>query len=87
MYSWTALLTSQYVAETPWNMIGSTLLYLCWFWTVGYPSSRAAYTFLVYSVMYPMYYTSFAFAVAAMVPTAELAALLFSVLFSFAFTL
>jgi hypothetical protein len=34
-----------------------------------------------------MFYTSLAYAVAAMVPTAELAALLFSVLFSFTFTL
>jgi ATP-binding cassette subfamily G (WHITE) protein 2 (SNQ2) len=83
MYSWTALLTSQFLAEIPWNMFGSALFFLCWFWTVGYSSSRAGYTFLVYAVIFPLYYTSFAQAVAALVPAPELAALLFSVLFSF----
>jgi len=83
MYNWTALLTSQLLAEIPWNIIGSSLFFLCWFWTVGFPNSRAGYTYLVYAVLFPLYYTSFAQAVASMVPSAELAALLFSVLFSF----
>lgn len=83
MYNWTALITSQFLAEIPWNIFGSSLFFLCWFWTVGYSNSRAAYTFLVYAVIFPLYYTSFGQAVASMVPAPELAALLFSVLFSF----
>ncbi|KAG5650931.1 hypothetical protein H0H81_010506 [Sphagnurus paluster] len=68
MYSWTALITAQLLVEIPWNILGSTLLYFCWYWTVGFESSRAGYTYL---------------AVAAMCPSAEIAALAFSILFSF----
>ncbi|KAF8235559.1 hypothetical protein L208DRAFT_1457957 [Tricholoma matsutake] len=83
MYSWTALLTSQFLVETPWNLFGATGFFFCWYWTIGFPSSRAAYTFLVFCVIFPMYFTSFAQAVAAMVPTADLAGLIFSVLFCY----
>ncbi|KAG6865226.1 hypothetical protein C0991_004284 [Blastosporella zonata] len=83
MYSWTALVTSQILAEMPWNILGSTLLYLCWFWTVGFDSSRAGYTYLALGIIYPMYYTTIGLAVAAMSPSPEIAALLFSFLFSF----
>src|ERR1700742_2422871 len=83
MYSWTALLTSQIVAELPWNILGSSLFFLCWFWTVGYDNSRAGYTYLIFGVLFPLYYTSFAMAVASMVGSAEIAAIIFSFLFSF----
>ncbi|RDB27092.1 Brefeldin A resistance protein [Hypsizygus marmoreus] len=86
MYSWTALITSQFLAEIPWNFLGSGLLFLCWFWTVGFDNSRAGYTYLMFGVMFPLFYTSFAMAVAAMVANAEMAALVFSVLFSFVLT-
>jgi ATP-binding cassette subfamily G (WHITE) protein 2 (SNQ2) len=87
MYNWTALVASQFLAELPWNFLGSGLFFLCWYWTVGFPSSRAGYTYLLFGVIFPLFYTSLAQAVAAMMPTAELAALLFSVLFSFILTL
>ncbi|KAG6909484.1 hypothetical protein DXG01_017206 [Tephrocybe rancida] len=83
MYSWTALVTSQILVELPWNILGSTLLYLCWFWTVGFDSSRAGYTYLGLGIVFPLYYTTIGQAVAAMAPNAEIAALLFSFLFSF----
>ncbi|KAG6860184.1 hypothetical protein C0995_014729 [Termitomyces sp. Mi166 len=83
MYSWTALITSQILIEIPWNIVGSTLLYFCWYWTVGFDSSRAGYTYLGLGIVYPLYYTSIGQAVAAMSPNAEIAALLFSFLFSF----
>ncbi|KAK0203605.1 pleiotropic drug resistance ABC transporter [Desarmillaria ectypa] len=86
MYHWSALLTAQFLAELPWNILGSGVYFLCWFWTVGYPSSRAGYTFLVMAVIFPLYYTSLGQAVASMVPNAELAAILFSFLFSFVMT-
>ena len=87
MYSWTALVTAQILAEVPWNMLGSTLFFICWYWTVGFATSRAGYTFLVYSVVNPIYYTTIGQAVAAMSPSPEIAALLFSFLFSFVITL
>ncbi|KAF8069197.1 pleiotropic drug resistance ABC transporter [Lyophyllum atratum] len=86
IYSWTAWVSSQYLAEIPWNILGSSLFFLCWYWTVGFDNSRAGYTYLMYCVTFPLYYTSLAMAVAAMAPSAEIAALLFSVLFSFILT-
>jgi ATP-binding cassette subfamily G (WHITE) protein 2 (SNQ2) len=87
MYSWTALITSQMLAEIPWNILGSSLFFLCWYWTVGFESSRAGYTYLLFGFIFPAYYTSIAQAVASMVPNAEIAALVFSFLFSFVLTL
>ncbi|KAJ3538407.1 hypothetical protein NM688_g6524 [Phlebia brevispora] len=83
MYSWTALITSQILAELPWNVLGSTLFFLCWFWTVGFASDRAGFTYFMYCVVNPMYYTTIGQAIAAMSSTAEIAALLFSFFFSF----
>jgi ATP-binding cassette, subfamily G (WHITE), member 2, SNQ2 len=83
MYSWTALLASQILIEIPWNFFGTTLYFFCFYWTVGLDSSRAGYTYLVLCVVYPIYYSTIGQAVAAMASNAEIAALLFSVLFSF----
>lgn len=104
MYSWTALVTSQILAEVPWNIIGSSFYFFCWYWTVGFPDSRAGYTYLMICVLNPIYYTTigqvrcrlrhvffslkqFVQAIAAMSPNAEIAAMLFSLLFSFVLTL
>lgn len=87
MYSWTALVTSQILAEIPWNILGSSLFYLCWYWTVGFANSRAGYTYLMLGVMFPTYYTTIGQSVAAMSPNAEIAGLLFGFLFSFVITL
>ena len=60
MYSWTALLTAQILAEVPWNILGSSLFFLCWYWTVGYSSEamRAGYVYLALGVLFPLYYTT-----------------------------
>ncbi|TFK38227.1 pleiotropic drug resistance ABC transporter [Crucibulum laeve] len=86
MYSWTALVTAQFLGEIPWNIIGSTLFFLCWFWTVGFENSRAGYTYLMLGVTFPLYYTTFGMVTASMVPNAETAAILFAFLFSFVLT-
>ncbi|KAF8206137.1 pleiotropic drug resistance ABC transporter [Mycena galopus ATCC 62051] len=83
VYSWTALVTSQLLSELPWNFLGSSLYFVCWYWTVGFDSSRAPYTFLMLGFIFPLWYTSLGQAVAAMAPTAEIAGILFSLLFSF----
>ncbi|KAJ7168526.1 pleiotropic drug resistance ABC transporter [Mycena filopes] len=85
-YSWSALVTSAFLSELPWNILGSSIYFLCWFWTVGFDNSRAGFTYLMLGVIFPLYYTSFAQAVAAMAPSPELAAVLFSFLFSFVLT-
>lgn len=83
VYSWTALLSSQILSELPWNILGSSIFFLCWYWTVGFDSSRAGYTYLMYGVVFPLYYTTIGQAVASVSPTAEIAAILFSLLFTF----
>jgi ATP-binding cassette, subfamily G (WHITE), member 2, SNQ2 len=85
MYSWTALITAQLVTEIPWNLLGTSFFFICWYWTVGFPSDRGGFTYLILLV-FSMYYTTFASAVAAMSPNAEIAAILFSFLFSFVLT-
>ncbi|KAI9065216.1 pleiotropic drug resistance ABC transporter [Trametes sanguinea] len=86
MYSWTALVTSQILIELPWNILGSSLYFLCWYWTVGFPTDRAGFTYFMLGFWFPLYYTTIGQAVASMAPNAEIAALLFSFLFSFVLT-
>lgn len=83
MYSWSAWVTAQILVELPWNMLSGAVLFFCWFWTVGYPTDRAGYTFLMLMVLMPFYYTTVGQAMAAMSPSVEIAALLFTSLFSF----
>ena len=83
MYSWTALVTSQIFVEIPYNLFGTGLYFLCWYWTVGFENSRAGYTYLFFAVLFPVYYTTIGQAVASMAPNPAIASVLFSTLFSF----
>ena len=86
IYSWPALVTSQILVEIPWNILGSTFFFFCWYWTIGFPTDRGGYTYLMLGILFPTYYTTIGQAVAAMSPTAEIAGILFSFLFSFVLT-
>lgn len=83
MYNWTALVMSQLVAELPWNVTSSGMFFLCWYWTVGYPTGRAGYTFLVISIAFPFYYTTLGHGIASMSPTAPVASIYFTTLVIF----
>ncbi|KIJ59863.1 hypothetical protein HYDPIDRAFT_99818, partial [Hydnomerulius pinastri MD-312] len=83
MYKWTALIASQLIVELPWNILGSSLFFFPWFWIVGFPSTRAAYTFLTYCVIFPLYYTTIGQAVASVAPSPFVASLIFATLFAF----
>ena len=87
MYSMSAWVTGQILAELPWNVSGGILLFFCWYWTAGYPTERAGFTFLIFAVLVPFHYTTFGQAVAAISPTVEVATLLFTCVFSLAMTL
>jgi ATP-binding cassette subfamily G (WHITE) protein 2 (SNQ2) len=87
MYSWTALITAQILGELPLNIVGSSIYFLMWYWLVGFPSSRAGYSYLMLGIMYPMYYTTFGLWVAAMSPNPAIAAQLFGFFFGFVITL
>ncbi|KAJ3537090.1 hypothetical protein NMY22_g5742 [Coprinellus aureogranulatus] len=86
MYSWTAFLTTQMLVEIPWNILSASIMFLTWFWTVGFENSRAGYTYLMLSVINPIYYTTMGQAVASFSPSAEIGNLLFSLLFTFVLT-
>ena len=83
MFAWSTFLVSEILIEIPWNMLGSSLFFFCWYWTSGFDSSRAAFSYLFYCVVFPLYYTTFGQAVVAISPNAVIASTLFSVLFSF----
>ncbi|KAH7882924.1 ABC-2 type transporter-domain-containing protein [Phlebopus sp. FC_14] len=83
MYSWTALIPSLIIIELPWNILSSSIFFCCWYWTVGFETSRAGFTYLLYGIVFPFYYTTIGQAIAAMAPSAVIASLLFSTLFSF----
>ncbi|KAG1857398.1 ABC-2 type transporter-domain-containing protein [Suillus subalutaceus] len=83
MYHWTALVMSQLVAELPWNITSSATFFFCSYWTVGYPINRAGYTFLMLSVAFPLYYTTFGQSIASMAPTAPVASVYFTTLVIF----
>jgi ATP-binding cassette subfamily G (WHITE) protein 2 (SNQ2) len=83
MFTWSAFLVSEILIEFPWNMLGSSLVFFCWYWASGFDSSRAAFSYLFYCIVYPLYYTTFGQAVVVISPNGVVAATLFGVLFSF----
>ncbi|KAF9526334.1 pleiotropic drug resistance ABC transporter [Crepidotus variabilis] len=86
IYSWTALITSQLIVELPWNILGSSLFFLTWYWTSKMPTDRGGYAYLEIGILFPLYYTTIAQSFASMSPNAEVAAIIFGFLFSFVLT-
>jgi ATP-binding cassette subfamily G (WHITE) protein 2 (SNQ2) len=58
----------------PLNIIGSSLYFLYFYWTVGLDSDRAGYTYMVFGVIFPIYYGTNGRAVASVAPNANIAA-------------
>ncbi|KAF8593780.1 hypothetical protein BDV93DRAFT_566150 [Ceratobasidium sp. AG-I] len=86
IYSWAPSVISSLLVELPFNTIGSVFFFFCWYWTVGFENGRAGYMWLMLCICFPLYYTSFSQAVAAVAPDARIAGILFSFLFSFVIT-
>ncbi|KAI0316079.1 pleiotropic drug resistance ABC transporter [Amylostereum chailletii] len=82
MYRWSALLTAQILGEIPWNIIGSCCYFSIWYWLIGFPTERAGYAALLMGLVYPLFYTTLAQAVAAVASTPEIAGVIFSFVFS-----
>lgn len=83
IYSWSAFITAYLLVEIPWNLFGSLLLFLSFYWTVGFSANRLGYSYLMLGVVFPLYYSSFALVVASIAPSPDVGNLLFSTLFSF----
>ncbi|KAF8749247.1 ABC transporter [Rhizoctonia solani] len=80
MYSWPAQVAASILVELPFNIVGASFFFFCWYWTVGYPTSadRTGYAFFVLCFIFPIYYTTFSQFVAAMSPDAAISGILFS---------
>lgn len=76
MYSWVAFVTGLIVSEIPYLCICGVLYFVCWYYTVGFPSdsSRAGATFFV-MLMYEFLYTGIGQFIAAYAPNEVFAAL------------
>ncbi|KAF5333787.1 hypothetical protein D9758_017179 [Tetrapyrgos nigripes] len=74
------------IAETVFNVIGSSVFFVIWYWIVGLPTDRAGYSYLMMGFTFPFFYTSFVLSLAAMAPSSLIASLLYFGLFTFAVT-
>ncbi|KAJ5609251.1 ABC multidrug transporter atrF [Penicillium herquei] len=76
MYSWKAFVTALVVSEIPYLCICAVLYFVCWYYTVGFPSdsNKAGPTFLM-MLLYEFVYTGIGQFVAAYAPNATFAAL------------
>ncbi|XHG07752.1 hypothetical protein AWENTII_010887 [Aspergillus wentii] len=76
MYSWKAFVTALIVSEFPYLCICAVLYFVCWYYTVGFPSdsNKAGATFFV-MLMYEFVYTGIGQFIAAYAPNATFAAL------------
>jgi len=89
-YSWKAFMLSNMVAEIPWNFIGATLLYLCWYYPMGlYRNAEPTHTVHERGVLmwllilaFLMFTSTFAHMVIASIETAETAGSIANLLFS-----
>ena len=76
MYSWVAFVTGLIVSEIPYLCICAVLYFVCWYYTVGFPTSstKSGATFFV-MLMYEFVYTSIGQFIAAYAPSPVFAAL------------
>ncbi|EED17373.1 ABC multidrug transporter, putative [Talaromyces stipitatus ATCC 10500] len=76
MYSWKAFVTGLIVSEIPYLCICAVLYFVCWYYTVGFPSdsNKAGATFFV-MFMYEFIYTGIGQFIAAYAPNAVSATL------------
>ncbi|KAH6959784.1 ABC-2 type transporter-domain-containing protein [Ilyonectria sp. MPI-CAGE-AT-0026] len=76
MYSWAAFVTGLIISEIPYLCICAVLYFICWYYTVGFPSasSRAGATFFV-MLTYEFVYTGIGQFIAAYAPNEVFASL------------
>ena len=84
MFRWPVFVFSVLLIEVPWNLLGGTIFWVAWYFMVGFShnSSKAAYSWGMY-MLFQLFFTSFAQALAFISPNAMIASVLFSTFFSF----
>lgn len=74
MYNFYVQTAASIIVEIPWNILGGTLFWACWYFTVGGQTGiRALYSWLMYAVVFEVYWQTFAQAVAAFSPNGQIA--------------
>ncbi|OJZ80196.1 hypothetical protein ASPFODRAFT_223676 [Aspergillus luchuensis CBS 106.47] len=74
IYQWSALLTALMVVEVPWQICFYTIIYLCTYWTVGFPSNPTIAGFQYFmSLLLSLFGTSYSQLLAALFPNAAMA--------------
>lgn len=84
-FHWAALLISQFLSELPYHLVFSTLLFIAFYFPVGYQRTAevAGYFYMIYCIFFQIYYVSFALMVIYFSPDAASASVITSLLFSF----
>ncbi|KAJ6127596.1 hypothetical protein N7523_003208 [Penicillium sp. IBT 18751x] len=74
IYDYKAMLAALTLVEIPWQVVGYTLVYLCIYWTVGYPNttSIAGYVYFMFLIL-SFFATSFCHLMAAIFANPTLA--------------
>lgn len=83
MYHWSVWVTSLYIVELPYILVTGSLLYVCWYFGPGFPTAaeRSGHVWL-FVMVFELWFTSFAFMIAAISPNSIFAALLTPLLFT-----
>ncbi|WFD34805.1 hypothetical protein MCUN1_001649 [Malassezia cuniculi] len=84
MYRWYIFVLGTVLVEIPWNILSGTLFWIPWYFMVhfSYSGKIAGYSWGMY-MLFQLYFSSFAQAVAALSPNAMLASVIYATLFSF----
>ncbi len=84
MYSWWVAVWAALIVEVPWNLLGGTLFWACWYWMIKFPADgKTSALVWGFYMLFQIYYQTFAAAIAAMSPNPMIASILFSTFFSF----
>lgn len=86
MYHWTVFVVANLVVEIPFNLVISSLCFVCWYFPIGWwrevPDSRGAFMYFVFLV-YQLYHASFSQAIAIVAPNAETAGMITILFYTF----
>jgi ATP-binding cassette subfamily G (WHITE) protein 2 (SNQ2) len=86
MYHWSVFVVANVLVEMPFNVVISSMCFLCWYFPVGWwrdiSDGRGAFMYLVFSV-YQIYHATFSQALAVVTPNAETAAMLTILFYTF----
>ncbi|CAO2657983.1 Nn.00g072430.m01.CDS01 [Neocucurbitaria sp. VM-36] len=79
MYHWSVFAVANIVVEIPFNIVISSLCFVCWYFPVGWwrdiSNGQGAFMYLVF-ITYQIFHTTFSQAIAIASPNAETAAML-----------